>query len=170
MTVLDATEMSELWVPAYGYEGLYEVSSFGRVRSVARIVSGRWGDTPRQGVLLKPARAGGKYLKVTLYADGVGAQIQVHALVLRSFVGVAPEGFCVDHIDFDITNNALQNLRWLNNVDNVRRRRNAKLTKQTVGEVIARAAAGASKPELAAAFGISERHVHQVVSGTRWKD
>jgi hypothetical protein len=170
MNDCDVTELSELWVPAYGYEGLYEVSSFGRVRSVARIVAGRWGDTARQGRLLQPARANGRYLKVTLYLSGVGYQIQVHTLVLQSFIGAAPEGFNADHIDFDITNNALHNLRWVHAIDNIRRRRNAKLTRGTATALLDRAASGTTRAELAAAFGISERHVQQVVAGTRWKD
>jgi hypothetical protein len=167
---LDLTELSELWMPVPQYVGGYEVSTLGRVRSVARIVDGRWGPTALQGKLLRPVRAGGKYYKVTLQADGVAIQMQVHTLVLSAFLGTAPEGFHCDHIDFDITNNQLTNLRWIHPLDNLRRRRNMKLTHALVRSIRDKHSAGNSVVELAAEFSISARHIAQVVTRSRWKD
>lgn len=164
------TELSELWMPVAGYEGLYEVSNFGKVRAVARIVNGRWGQNVLQGRLLKPSRASGRYFKVTLYSEGVGSQLQVHSLVLKAFLGDPPQDFQGDHIDFDITNNSLSNLRWIHRVDNVRRRRSSKLTQESVDKIRLKHQHGASTQDLSEEFGVSTSHVAHVNSFDRWKE
>jgi hypothetical protein len=164
------SELSEFWRPVSGYEGYYEVSNFGRVRSVARTIDGRWGKTVRQGCLLMLHRANSRYVKVTLCKDGVMSQMQVHRLVLDNFVGAAPEGFECDHIDYDVTNNALTNLRWLSKIDNNNRRRHVKLNLALAKDIVNRHMLGGKISELAKEFNISDRHVYQVVSGRRWKE
>jgi hypothetical protein len=163
-------ETSELWLPVVGYEDHYEVSNFGRVRSVPRVVEGRWGPTKRLGCMLALKPANGKYLKAALCKDGVLTQHQVHRLVLLAFVGEPPSGFQCDHIDSDIRNNNLTNLRWLSQEDNLRRRLSVKLTEETVAAIRAKSAGGVETAKLAVEFGISKRHVRQVVTAKRWKD
>lgn len=164
----DLTASSELWLPVVGYEGSYEVSSFGSVRSVARTVVGRWGTQKRVGVLLIPHPANKRYLKVTLQNKGVGVQLQVHCLVLEAFIGPRPEGFQADHVDFDIANNFLNNLRWISQQDNMRRRRSMKLTQAMVDDIRSKRSAGVSRAEVAAMYGVGEAHINQVTSGRRW--
>ncbi len=114
--------MTEQWRPIEGYEGAYEVSDLGRVRSMDRV--DRTGH-PWRGRILKlhPVSDRG-YQKITLYRDGTGSQRLVHRLVLAAFVGPCPEGMEGCHRDNDTTNNALTNLRWdtpsENNFDIVR--------------------------------------------------
>lgn len=162
--------MIERWAPVPGYEGYYEVSDLGRVRSISRVVEGRWGPTQRGEKLLAAHPAGGRYLKVSLCRDGSLAQKQVHTLVLEAFVGPAPERHQCDHIDFDIGNNALENLRWVPIYSNITRRRNSCLTEETAKQLRSERFAGVSCVILANKYGISERHVYQVVSRARWKD
>lgn len=164
------SELSEFWRPVNEYNGYYEVSNFGRVRSVARTIEGRWGKTVRQGCLLMLNRANSKYVKVALCKDGVVSQMQVHRLVLDNFVGSAPEGFECDHIDYDITNNVLTNLRWLSRTDNQNRRRHIKLNLALAKDIVKRYMLGKKKSELAKEFNISSHHVYKVVSGKRWKE
>lgn len=161
-------DTSELWLPVVGYEGYYEVSSYGRVRAVPRVVEGRWGPTKRLGGLLTPRKASGRYLKVSFGRDSVLVQRQVHREVLLAFVGKPPVGFVCDHIDGDIYNNRLENLRWISAADNVRRKRTARLSREAAIKIIAEAA-GKSASTQAAEHGISERHVYQVRNGHRWK-
>lgn len=105
--------MSERWLPVPGYEGLYEVSDRGLIRSVKR--------SPRP---LSPTPSGKGYMKVTLSRDGVRWDTYVHRLVLTAFVGPCPEGHEACHQDGVPANNALSNLRWGtssdNNLDTVR--------------------------------------------------
>lgn len=164
-------ETSELWLPVLGYEGHYEVSNFGRVRSVPRIVEGRWGSTKRLGGMLAIHPANGRYLKVSLCKDGVLAQHQVHRLVLLAFVGEPPEGFVCDHIDCDIhNNNNLTNLRWLSLADNSRRRKSTKLTKELVVKIKTAKKQGASITETANSIGLQKHLVRGVFSDKSWKD
>jgi hypothetical protein len=115
-------------------------------------------------------RANSRYVKVTLYKDGVMSQIQVHRLVLDNFVGPAPDGFECDHVDYDITNNALTNLRWLSRTDNHNRRRHIKLNLALAKDIVKRYMLGEKPSELAKEFSISNRHVYQVANGRRWKE
>ena len=168
--MIDVTDASELWAAVVGYEGWYEVSSFGRVRALARAIVGRWGTTYRKGCLLTPHKANGRYLKVTLHKDGKGSQRQVHRLVLEAFIGAPPAGFECDHIDSDIHNNVLNNLRWLSKEDNNNRRKSVRMTSELVAQLRSRASCGESVGTLADAFGVSEKHVYQIVGNTRWKE
>lgn len=97
--------MTEQWRPVVGYEGLYEVSDHGRVRS-----------TPRKGTrggLLKPypAKAGGYWL-VALCRDGGQKFRHVHSIVMEAFVGPRLGGMEVRHLDGDPQNACLSNLRY----------------------------------------------------------
>ncbi|WP_432418660.1 NUMOD4 motif-containing HNH endonuclease [Corynebacterium suedekumii] len=103
----------EQWSAVPGYEGAYEVSDQGHVRSVdRRIVDSRGVRRTLQGRLLTPQVNAGGYLSVHLSRGGRGAHPPVHRLVLAAFVGPAPEGYETRHLDGDPANNALPNLTW----------------------------------------------------------
>ena len=113
--------MSERWLPVVGYEGYYEVSDQGRVRSVDRVVphGKRW--KAMQGKPLKPSpncRSGIRV--VTLSKCGKRNQRQVHVLVLLAFVGPRPPDKEGCHRDDDHANNSLSNLYWGTRAENVR--------------------------------------------------
>lgn len=111
---MDATSDFEEWRPAVGYEGLYEVSSHGRVRSVDRIVPTRRGGTKKlRGLILKPCtdkKSG--HLRVNPSKGGVQKAILVHHLVMLTFRGPRPRGLYICHNDGNPANNRLDNLRW----------------------------------------------------------
>lgn len=104
----------ERWLPVVGFDGLYEVSDLGRVRSLARVVphrsSGRL--TLPERVMAGSRRATRKYQMVNLWKDGRQHAKYVHALVLEAFVGPRPPGYDACHYDGCVTNNRLDNLRW----------------------------------------------------------
>lgn len=112
----------ERWLPIEDYPD-YEVSDHGRVRSLNREVTSRWG-TPRRlpGRALKPVMVGnnrnGKYCAVSLYRDGQSRQFLIHLLVLMAFVGKRPPGLIGCHGDDVRTNNFLSNLYWGTYVEN----------------------------------------------------
>lgn len=92
--------MAERWLPVVGYNGLYEVSDLGRVRSHAR-------GAPR---LLKPGPSGKGYLTVSLWRFGKGQTNYVHILVARAFIGPPPEGHEVRHLNGILANCRFDNL------------------------------------------------------------
>ncbi|UCR74409.1 HNH endonuclease [Mycobacterium phage Ritam007] len=124
--------MVEAWLPVVGYEGLYEVSDGGRVRSLDRQIEcdGRGRRYMRGRVLSQSVMPNG-YLKVGL----PGGNALVHRLVLTAFVGACPDGMEGCHNDGDRSNNRLDNLRWdsrtENNHDAVRHRTNWQSKKTT---------------------------------------
>lgn len=99
----------ERWLPIAGYEGRYEVSDLGRVRSLDRVRSHgkRW-----RGRVLKPVPMPRGYLLVNLWFDNSQRMRLIHRLVLTAFDGPAPDGTEGRHLDGDPTNNTIDNLVW----------------------------------------------------------
>ena len=111
--------MVENWTPVPGYEGLYEVSDLGRVKSQPR-------PSTRGGILSPVTRPDGR-LRVTLSKEGNVEYWLVHRLVLWSFVGPCPDGMEACHWDDNARNNSLSNLRWGTSLANsADQRRNGK--------------------------------------------
>jgi hypothetical protein len=98
--------MNEVWKPIAGYEGLYEVSSFGRIRSVVN------------GLLLTPDEARG-YLRVTLFRNGVRNRQPIHRLVAQAFIPNPRGKPAINHKDEDKSNNRVDNLEWCTRSYNV---------------------------------------------------
>lgn len=99
----------EKWRPVKGYEGVYEVSSFGSVRSLDRYDSlGRL----RIGRVLRPKKNKNGYLECHLCLDGDGRTFRVHRLVAEAFLQNSEGLPQVNHIDENKTNNRLENLEW----------------------------------------------------------
>lgn len=115
---VDATPV-ERWLPVVDWEGLYEVSDRGRVRSVDRTVPGRWGLTRLRGRLLTPSMDGSrKRPHVQLCRCGTVEHHQVQDLVARAFIGPRTEGHQLCHWNDISTDNRLSNLRYGTPSDN----------------------------------------------------
>ena len=110
----------EQWKPVHGYEGIYEVSSHGRVRSLDRTVTYSDGHVrSHKGKVLRATLNPGGYPVVSLYRQGRPKNCYVHALVAEAFFGTRPKGMEVCHNDGDPTNNHLDNLRYGTRSDNM---------------------------------------------------
>lgn len=109
----------EVWKPIKGFEGKYEVSDHGRVRSLDRIIIkmnyGQMRESPMRGRILKTRKLPNGYLRVSL---GFGNDTYVHHLVLETFAGNRPDGFQAAHADGNPANNALNNLGWKTALEN----------------------------------------------------
>lgn len=120
--------MKEEWRPVVGYEGLYEVSNLSRVKSVERDITvdrvNRDGLVKPYTVhvkerILKQGRRHDGYADVSLSDHGKTVLHCVHRLVAEAWIP-NPQGLrCVNHKDLDKTNNALSNLEWVSNSENV---------------------------------------------------
>ncbi|EOM78090.1 hypothetical protein DW322_11330 [Rhodococcus rhodnii] len=115
---------AEIWKPVLGYEGLYEVSSIGRVRTVERVVRGGRTPTSSRTVPAKvrkvSAHVNGGHLWLKLHRNGVRTPRFVHRLVLEAFVGEQPEGRNeVRHLDGNPANNRVENLAYGTHAENV---------------------------------------------------
>lgn len=102
----------ERWLPVVGFEGFYEVSDHGHIRSVDRHIESRMpsGHVRRQfrrGKPLKTSPGPDGYLSVHISRDGQGVVRMVHHVVLEAFIGARPEGMITRHLEGDPTDNRL---------------------------------------------------------------
>ena len=110
--------MREIWRPVWGYVGYYEVSNFGRVKSLSRKVwRGKKGFRLHRGRVLKPKKRN-KYWAVNLSKDGEIFTKSIHRLVLEAFVGSCPFNMMTRHLDGNRGNNNLSNLKYGTNSEN----------------------------------------------------
>lgn len=98
--------MNEIWRDVPGYEGLYQVSNLGNVKSL------------RRGKILKP-RKSKDYLHVVLCKDGKETEFRVNRLVCSVFNGPIPPGLEVNHINEDKSDNRLSNLNLMTHKENI---------------------------------------------------
>ena len=103
----------EIWKPVKGYEGFYEVSNLGKVKSLKRIVEKSNGSKRTVNErILKPSIDDQGYLIVTLYHKAIKKTKKIHQLVAESFLNHTRCGYklVVNHINFDKTDNRVENL------------------------------------------------------------
>lgn len=175
-----AGELDE-WRPVVGFEGIYEVSRHGLVRSVDRIVVDNIGRTRHlRGVLLSITQDEHGYMRVGLYRQGSGTGIRVHSLVAAAFIGPRPDEQQVAHNDGDPSNNTVENLRYAtyesNQADRIghgtsnrgERHGQSRLTVDAVQDIRLRRAAGQKYSDIAVAHGVSRSTVADIVKGRRW--
>lgn len=120
--------MKEIWKDVLEYEGLYQVSNLGRVRSLYN----------RNIKILKAQKNKNGYLHLGLKKDGKVKNFLVHCLVWEVFKGKKPEGYEVNHINEDKTDNRLCNLNLMTRKENcnhgTRNRRIGKKLSKPVGQ------------------------------------
>ena len=112
---------NERWKAIPGYEGFYEVSNIGRVRSLPRKIPHGLGNAYRyvQGQLLSTKPGSNGYQCVMLSKEGDKKLCTVHRLVMLAFVGPCPDGLEVAHSDGNRLNPRLENLRYATRRENV---------------------------------------------------
>lgn len=105
--------IDEVWKDIRGYEGYYQVSNLGNVRSLDRVCDCSNGVKIRHsGRILANAKNRNGYLSVTLYVDKKHKTMRVHRLVAEAFVPNPNNYDEVNHIDENKENNRSSNLEW----------------------------------------------------------
>ena len=102
----------EHWKEIAGFEGIYEVSDLGRVKSLGNNKS-------RKEKILKPQKECSGYLQIGLYKDGHVKMLKIHRLVAEAFIPNTQGFNTVNHKDEDKTNNTVSNLEWMSQKDNI---------------------------------------------------
>lgn len=108
--------MQEIWKDVKGYEGLYQVSSLGGVKSKSRVI----GNRKIAGRTLKPSDTSRGYLGVTLYKHGSKKTEVIHRLVANAFIPKVKNKLQINHIDGNKHNNKIDNLEWCNGSENLK--------------------------------------------------
>ena len=106
----------EIWKDIKGYEGLYQISNYGRVKRLVFV--NNVCSKPKE-TIINPCVKDNKYLYVSLHKDGCRKNKYIHRLVAEAFISNPNCYPVVNHIDYDVTNNKLDNLEWCSQKDNV---------------------------------------------------
>lgn len=154
--------MKEVWKDIEGYEGLYQVSSFGRVHSLYK------------NIILKGVKATGGYTIVNLSKNGSTSTKTIHRLVAQVFIPNPENKPGVNHIDEDKSNNRVDNLEWMTAKENVNHgTRNKRLSRTKSIPILAiNLKTGESKQfyginECARQLGLNPSNITSVLKGNR---
>ena len=161
--------MPQVWLPVVGYEGRYEVSNDGFVRS-------SWTKKIRKSVVCEKTG----YERIVLWRDGVPSAFSVHRLVAYAFLGApVPHRTDVAHNDGVRTNNVVENLRWATKKENQADRHLHGTAERPKGEahgmsklksadVIAIRNDKRVQRKIAAEYGITQSQVSHIKTGLAW--
>ncbi len=166
----------EMWRPVVGFEGRYEVSRDGRVRSLNRYRAKDFGKT------LSPytQNKGYQYLSLRTH-DGGKRTLAVHRLVLEAFVGPCPPGKQAAHGNGDPADNRVENLRWASAAENIADRArhgrtargeacgSSKLDRKAVKTIKRLRGAGLSATEVAHLACVNPTTVQDIWDGETWR-
>lgn len=112
------SKIIEQWVEIKNYEGLYEVSNFGRVKSLPGKIRFRRVETSEH--ILKPRFDGKKYEYVSLFPQTKQKNFKIHRLIANAFIKNPENKPEVNHKDGNKSNNNVENLEWSTRLENVR--------------------------------------------------
>ena len=179
----------EVYVNIRGYEGYYQVSNYGNVRSLDRVIKEKTGKPQTlKGRVLKQRINPGGYYYVGLGKNGSKATFAIHQLVAQAFIPNPKNKKTVNHMDGNKLNNSVANLEWSTYSENLEHAYKAglrqavkssevasknykrKLTEQQVREIKRLLAAGnLTHKEIATKFGVARSTITEIKSGRRWK-
>ena len=148
----------EHWKSITGYEGLYEVSDMGRVKSLKH----------GKERIMKPRKNTGGYLNVDLCKDGQKKMLLVHRLVAKAFIPNPNNLETVNHKDEVKTNNVASNLEWMSREDNVAysrpqfAKRSVQMFDKSTGELLA---TFPSTMEVERVTGIAQQNISSCCNG-----
>lgn len=175
----------EEWKAIREFEGFYEVSNRGRVRSKARIVHHRRTHfrKVRERILSEGLNAAG-YPQVDLCRGGEERPRPIHSLVAEAFLGRRPQGHEVNHLDGNKANNRVENLAYVTPSENVRHAVRNGLRKSPRGEDHSQAKlsaaavkrirldyqrGGVTQMEIARRYAVSDKTISAIVTRRSWK-
>ncbi|MDW4095146.1 NUMOD4 domain-containing protein [Staphylococcus saprophyticus] len=175
---------NETWKDIKEYEGLYSISSTGRVKRLARnriIATGV--NKPLKEKEIKTFKGKLGYIHVNLWKNGQMKQHRIHRLIMLTFTNKPQDKNVINHIDGDKTNNTLDNLEWCTARENTIHVYRTGLAKGKKGnensqgkltdeEVIAMrklyATGDYTQKEIGEFFGVSRENARDIVNGKRW--
>lgn len=167
----------EEWRDVVGFEGIYVVSSLGRIMRVA------WGRSVKPGHIKQASPNRHGYLGTQLSKCGKNYCVRVHRVVAEAFLAPIPEGMEVNHKNGDKADNRVENLEWVRHSDNLKhlygelghppligsRDGNSKLTEEDIPEIRKLVEQGISRAQVGRMFGVSGPMISYIINGHNWK-
>jgi len=169
--------IKEIWKPVKGYEGIYEVSNTGIVRSLDRVVMNRGRSYKVKGKTLKQYPNNKGYLRVDLRKKGTSKEGKIHRLVaIHHLGGIDNEKGTVNHKDGIKTNNNAENLEWMTLKENMNHayENNLKYTKYGADIILKvkklRRDTNLTQKEIGKIFGMKPQYVSSILNNSRRKN
>lgn len=110
--------MTEIWKSIREFPD-YEISNFGRVKSLSREISNGRGTIISKEIILKPSFDTDGYKRISMRKDGKSYTRKIHRLVAQYFLKADKGKSEVNHLDENKANNHVENLEWVNHLENV---------------------------------------------------
>jgi hypothetical protein len=110
---------TEIWKDIVGFEGLYQISNYGNVKSCKRLVNAKSGQRLVNERLLSLGKDRDGYLMAILCQDGIKKTVKIHRLVANAFIDMIEGKNLVNHIDSIKSNNIVSNLEWVSSLENI---------------------------------------------------
>lgn len=170
----------EVWKDIPGYEGLYQASNMGRVRSLPRVVDrGRWGAVDHPGGLKKPTKRRDGYYHLWLVRDGRRRDFTMHRLIARTFLSDSPHMEHVRHLNGHKWDNRAANLAYGTARENAEDQlrycepgqnpRGWKLTASDVREIRERLARGETNCAIRKDYGVTDVTISNIKLGRTYR-
>lgn len=150
----------EIWKDIEGYEGYYQVSNYGNIKSLSRIIySEKRSNYKTKEKVLRQSNTTTGYKKVELVKEGIKKSYKVHRLVATAFIPNPENKPEVNHIDGNKINNYIENLEWVTSSENSIHAYETGLNPKKIDldekEIIKEYNNGTSKEEIAKLFNVS---------------
>lgn len=105
--------MKEIWKDVVGYEGLYQISNIGRIKSL------NYNKTKKENIMKQRCVKGKEYFSIGIMKDGVSKEYKIHRLVAIAFIPNPDNKPQINHKDSDPKNNNVENLEWCTSAENI---------------------------------------------------
>lgn len=172
----------EFFKDVIDYEGLYQISNFGNVKSLSRKIKSSRGFRVMRERILKPATDRKGYLAVSLTKNGKSKTIKVHSIVTLCFLGERKNNHQVNHKDGNKQNNHLSNLEYCTRAENIQhafdnglitRKKGeehfrSKLKNEDILKIRKMSKSGFSQRQISKLFSVNHNTIGSVLRGETW--